>query len=418
VSAERQRAPRGTHDTLPEESSLIDGIVDVAREVFEGHGYGHIVTPTFEHTEIFERGVGGSTDIVRKEMYTFDDRSGRSITLRPEGTAPVARAFVEHGMHKRQLPVKLWYAAPMFRYEAPQAGRLREHRQIGVEALGSDDPLLDVEVIALLDELYRRLRLPGLRLHISSMGDAESRAAHRELLFPYLEAHREAFGAEARARVEENPLRLFDSKDPAVQEVMAGAPRLMDSLSEAAREHHRRVLEGLDALDIAHESDPGLVRGMDYYTRTVFEFTSDLLGAQSGVGGGGRYDGLVEQLGGPPTPGIGFGSGLERIAEVMRQAGVAGEAPGVDVYVAILDDELRTTLLPLVRDLRRAGRSVETDLRGRGLKAILRHAAAVGAGQAVIIGRRDYDQGVATVRDMASGEQREVALDALAESLA
>jgi histidyl-tRNA synthetase len=199
---------------------------------------------------------------------------------------------------------------------------------------------------------------------------------------------------------------------------MAGAPRLMDSLSEAAREHHRRVLEGLDALDIAHESDPGLVRGMDYYTRTVFEFTSDLLGAQSGVGGGGRYDGLVEQLGGPPTPGIGFGSGLERIAEVMRQAGVAGEAPGVDVYVAILDDELRTTLLPLVRDLRRAGRSVETDLRGRGLKAILRHAAAVGAGQAVIIGRRDYDQGVATVRDMASGEQREVALDALAESLA
>jgi histidyl-tRNA synthetase len=275
-----------------------------------------------------------------------------------------------------------------------------------------------VEVIALLDELYRRLRLPGLRLRLSSMGDAESRAAHRALLLPYLEANRDALGAEARARMEENPLRLFDSKDPAVREVMADAPRLMDSLSEPAREHHRRVLEGLDALDVAHEADPGLVRGLDYYTRTVFEFTSDLLGAQSGVGGGGRYDGLVERLGGPPTPGIGFGSGLERIAEVMRRSDVAAERPGIDLYVAILDDELRTTLLPLVRDLRRSGHSVETDLRGRGLKAILRHAAAVGAAQAVIIGRRDYERGVATVRDMASGEQREVALEGLAESMA
>jgi histidyl-tRNA synthetase len=392
-------------------------VTSTAREVFEAYGYGRIQTPTFEETEVFSRGVGESTDIVRKEMYTFADGSGRSLTLRPEGTAPVVRAFVEHGMHKLQLPVKLWYLASMFRYEAPQAGRYREHTQIGIEAIGSDDPLLDAEVICALADVYGRLGVPGVTLNISSMGDPDTHAGYRPRLIAYLEGHAERLTPEERERLRDNPLRLFDSKEPRVREIMAGAPTVLDHLSPAARAHHDRVLAALDALGIAYVEDPTLVRGLDYYTKTVFEFSCDRLGAQSGIGGGGRYDGLVEELGGPPTPGIGFGSGVERITLALEAADLAGEEPVLDCYLAIPDDDLRLALMPLIRRLRAAGIRCDSDLRGRGLKAMLRQAASLGARHTAIVGPREHAAGVATVRDMASGDQREVPLDQLAEAL-
>ncbi len=375
---ERPRAPRGTRDVLPAEGLVRQAVVDVARDVFAAHAYGPIATPTFEDTEVFVRGVGTSTDVVRKEMYTFEDRAGRSLTLRPEGTAPVARAYVEHGMHKLPQPVKLWYLAPMFRFEAPQAGRFREHWQLGVEALGSDDPLLDAEVIAVLAELYRRLGVPGVRLRLGSMGDAESRGPYRARLVEYLERHAGDLGPDERERLRDNPLRLFDSKDARVAAIMAGAPKLLDALSPAAQAHRERVGAALDVLGLDYEEDPTLVRGFDYYTKTVFEFTCDRLGAQSGIGGGGRYDGLVEQLGGPPTPGIGFGTGLERIVLALEASGLTPAGPPLDVYLAVPDDDLRLRLLPLAAELRSRGLRVESDLRGRSLKAMLRHASGLG----------------------------------------
>lgn len=394
-----------------------DRVVDTARAVFEAYGYGRIQTPTFEETEVFTRGVGASTDIVRKEMYTFTDGSGRSLTLRPEGTAPVVRAFVEHGMHKMQLPVKLWYVAPMFRYEAPQAGRYREHTQLGIEAIGSDDPLLDAEVICVLADLYDRLGVPGVALKVSSMGDPDTRAAYRPALLQYLERHADRLTGEERDRLRDNPLRLFDAKDERVRTIMEGAPKIVEHLSPAARAHHDRLLAALDGLAIEYEEDPMLVRGFDYYTKTVFEFSCDRLGAQSGIGGGGRYNGLVEELGGPDTPGIGFGSGLERITLALEAAGV-GEDDGVlDCYVAIPDDALRLELMPLMRRLRAAGVRCDSDLRGRSLKAMLRQAAGLRARRTVIIGPREHAAGVATVRDMATGDQREIPLDQLVEAL-
>jgi histidyl-tRNA synthetase len=413
----RAAAPRGTRDVLPPESAVRQRVIDVARDAFERYGYGRIVTPTFEETEVFVRGVGTSTDVVRKEMYTFQDGSGRSLSLRPEGTAPVVRAFVQHGMHKLPLPVKLWYVAPMFRYEAPQAGRYREHWQVGAEAIGSADPLLDAEVIALLDGIYRTLGVPGVRLRLGSMGDPESRGPYRERLVAYLEAHRDALDPDARERMRLNPLRLFDTKDAGVAEVMRDAPKLIDNLSPAAQAHREAVNGALGRLGIPFEEDPALVRGFDYYTMTVFEFTSEHLGAQSAVGGGGRYDGLVEGLGGPPTPGIGFGAGIERIVLAL---GAAAEprAAGPDVYLAVPDAALRAELLPLLEALRAAGLRAESNLGGRSMKSMMRHAASLGARRAVIVGPREHEEGVATVRDMESGEQGTVPMGELVARLA
>ena len=412
----RAAAPRGTHDVLGPESRLRQRVIDVARDAFERYGYQRVVTPTFEETEVFVRGVGTSTDVVRKEMYTFQDQGGRTLSLRPEGTASVVRAFVQHGMHKQPLPVKLWYVAPMFRYEAPQAGRYREHWQVGAEAIGSDDPLLDAEVIALLDGIYRRLGLAGLRLRLGSMGDPDSRGPYREKLVAYLRRHEADLDEDARERMRINPLRLFDTKHPRVAEIMAEAPKLLDNLSPAAQAHRERVLEALARLGIACEEDPALVRGFDYYTMTVFEFTSDALGAQSAVGGGGRYDGLVEGLGGPPTPGIGFGAGIERIVLALEAQG-ADAGPEIDCYVAVIDGGLRLEMLPVIERLRAAGLRCESDLRGRSLKAMMKHAATLGARHAVIVGAREHERGVATVRDMSDGAQREVPLGDLVEAL-
>jgi len=417
VSGGRIDAPRGTRDVLPEEHRLRREILRSAAEVFAAYGFGQVTTPTFEHTEVFARGVGASTDIVRKEMYTFEDRGGRSLTLRPEGTAGVVRAFVEHGMHKLPLPVKLWYTGSMFRYEAPQSGRFREHTQIGAEAIGSHDPLLDAEVIALAAAIYSALGVPEIRLRVSSLGDAASREPYRAHLLEYLEMHLDTLPDDARQRMNENPMRLFDSKDPAVGAVMAHAPRLVDNLSEQASDHFARVLAALDDVGIAYELDPSLVRGLDYYTHTVFEFTCDRLGAQSGIGGGGRYDGLVAQLGGPELPGVGFGSGIERIVLALAAAGIQAPPKAIDVYFAALDERSRSETFAMMTRLRARGRSCDADRTGRSLKGMMRHAASMGATTTVILGPRERERGVAVIREMQTGDQVDVPLSDLEGSL-
>ena len=322
--AAKYQAPRGTYDLLPEQAGVRARILGEAKALVEGAGFGQIDTPIFEDTDLFVRTVGEATDIVRKEMYTFTDQGGRSLTLRPEGTAPVCRAYLENGMHKLPQPVKLWYTGPMFRYERAQAGRYRQHAQIGAEAIGSDDPAVDAELIDVLAHLYARLRLPGVRLHLTSIGDASSRADYARELRDDLLRH-DVFDPEQRARIEINPMRAFDWDDPEIVAVTNAAPKMVDRLSPADAEHFEEVRRLLDGAAIDYVLDPRLVRGLDYYTRTVFEFRCDELGAQSGIGGGGRYDALIEQLGGSPTPAAGWATGLERIAQALEST--AGESP-------------------------------------------------------------------------------------------
>ena len=332
MSAPQLRAPRGTHDILGEQAWARARLEARAGALLEGAGYERIETPAFEATELFARGVGASTDIVRKEMYTFEDGGGRSLTLRPEGTAPVCRAYVEHGMHKLRQPVKLWYLSSFFRYERAQAGRQRQFWQVGAEALGSEEPAVDAESIVLLAALLEELGVADVRLRLSSLGGPDARAEYRERLQAHLRAHEAQLAEEVRERIELNPLRAFDSEHEGTRAAMASAPRLLDHLSAQDSEHFGEVRALLEEAGVAYEIDPTLVRGLDYYTRTVFEFTSPKLGAQSGVGGGGRYDGLVAQLGGPPTAGVGWAAGIERIM-LAGQAPAAGRA-AIDLYVA------------------------------------------------------------------------------------
>ena len=397
------QAPKGTFDVLPADARARDRLERVVRGALERAGYGRIETPIFEETELFERGVGEATDVVEKEMFSFEDRGGRSVSLRPEGTAPVCRAYVEHGMHKLAQPVKLFYWGPFFRYESPQAGRYRQFHQFGAEAIGSDDPLVDVEVIMLFDEIISELGVPGVTLRVSSLGSPESRAAYREELIAYLQANESRLAADVRRRISANPMRAFDSKDESTREVIAGAPRLLECLEGGDAEHFDAVRGLLDANGVAYEIDDTLVRGLDYYTRTVFEFDSEHLGAQSQLGGGGRYDRLIEQLGGPVTPAAGWAAGIERILLAM---GTEGEVPpeSRDAFVAATADEQRHRALALVAELRNAGLSAEFDLGGRGLKGQLKQADRVGATATVIL----EEDGSAQIRDMQSGEQRAI----------
>lgn len=401
------QAPRGTFDILPTEEEARERIERAARELFARAGYSRIETPAFEDTELFERGVGEATDIVRKQMFTFEDQAGRSLTLRPEGTAPICRAYVEHGMHKLPQPVKLWHAGPFFRHETPQAGRFRQFTQIGAEAIGSDSPLVDAELIMLLDELLRELGVPGVELHLSSLGSPEARAAYREELREYLRAHEPELSEDVRERIDANPLRAFDSDDAGTRRVMAEAPTMLDRLTAEDAAQFAEVRRLLDQAGIDYTLDGTLVRGLDYYTRTVFEFTCDRLGAQSGIGGGGRYDRLVEQLGGPPTPAAGWAAGIERIILAL---GKRREAQGRDVFVAAADAQ-RDRALALVTELRRVGLSAELDLADRVLKGQMKHADRLRARYAVILD----ETGSAKLRDMGSGEQREVDPAQLAE---
>jgi histidyl-tRNA synthetase len=392
--------------------------VSVARALVEGAGFGEIETPVFEDTDLFTRTVGEATDIVRKEMYTFVDRSDRSLTLRPEGTAPVCRAYVQHGMKKMPQPVKLWYTGPMFRYEAPQAGRFRQHSQVGAEVIGSDDPLVDAELIDLLAQLYASLELPGVTLHLTSIGDPESRVEYAAELRDFL-LKSDAFDSEQRSRIEVNPLRAFDWDDEEIRQVTDGAPKMVDRLSDSDRRHFDEVCMLLESAGIDYTLDPRLVRGLDYYTRTVFEFRCDALGAQSGIGGGGRYDRLVEQIGGDPTPAAGWASGLERIAQAFKLGGRADEAAGAAVtyMFALTEPAARGRAFGTIAGLRRKGIGATVDLGGRSLKGQMKQADRLGSPWVVIIGPDEWSREVATLRDMIKQEQEEVPLASLSDEL-
>jgi histidyl-tRNA synthetase len=399
--SERLQAPRGTYDVLPEAADARAALEATARRVLEGAGYRRIETPTFETTDVFARGVGASTDIVQKEMYTFDDGGGRSVTLRPEGTAPICRSYAEHGMHKLPQPVKLWYLSSFYRQEKPQAGRYRQFWQVGAEALGSEDPAVDAEAILLLATLLEELEVGGLRLRLSSLGTPAARAAYRDDLTAHLRAHADRLSDEVRARIDLNPLRAFDSDHPGTRDVMASAPLLLERLDADDAEHFAEVRALLDGADLDYEIDPTLVRGLDYYTRTVFEFTSDALGAQSGVAGGGRYDGLVEMLGGPPTPGVGWAAGVERMLLAAGELPTA--PPPVDLFVAF--EGARDAAFVLTAEARDARLNAQMELAGRSRKGQLRQADRLGARYVAIL---DGDGG-AVLKDSDSGEQSDVA---------
>lgn len=404
ASASKVKAPRGTFDVLGEQASQRATLESRARALLEGAGYERIETPTFEATELFARGVGESTDIVSKEMFTFTDAGGRSLTLRPEGTAPVCRAYVEHGMHKRRQPVKLWYLSSFFRHERAQAGRYRQFWQVGAEALGSEDPALDAESIVLLATLLAQMGVAGVRLRLSSLGSVDSRHAYRERLQAHLRANEHSLAPEIAGRIELNPLRAFDSEHPGTKQVMESAPRLLDHLSGEDAAHFALVRELLDTAGVTYEVDSTLVRGLDYYTRTVFEFTSEELGAQSGVGGGGRYDGLVQQLGGPPTAGIGWAAGVERIL-LAGDTKPAAPAP-VELFVALEAESstVRATAFGLLTQARRAGLAAQMELGGRSLKNQLGHAATLGARYVAVVGEQHT-----TLRDAQDGGREQMA---------
>ena len=395
------QAPKGTFDVLPEDAVRRSRLEEAARSIFERAGYGRIETPIFEDTELFERGVGQSTDIVNKEMFTFEDKGGRSITLRPEGTAPICRAYVEHGMHTMPQPVKLWYSGPFFRHERPQAGRFRQFSQVGAEAIGTDSPLADAELIKLLDDLLRELGVPGVELRLGSLGSLEARARYLEQLKGYLHEREGELSKDVRERIDLNPLRAFDADHEGTRAAMAEAPKLLDQLDDDDARHFEQVRSLLDAAGVSYSLDPSLVRGIDYYTRTIFSFVCEGLGAQSEVGGGGRYDGLVEQLGGPPTAAIGWAAGIERILLALE---TEAEPSSRDVFVAVADEEQRPRALAIIVQLRHAGLSAETDLADRSLKGQIRQADRVGARQTLIL----EADGSAQLRDMQSGDQRAI----------
>jgi histidyl-tRNA synthetase len=395
------QAPRGTFDVLPDDADARAGLEATARRILEGAGYRRIETPAFEHTELFARGVGASTDIVQKEMYTFDDGGGRSVTLRPEGTAPICRAYAAHGMHKLPQPVKLWYLSSFFRHERAQAGRYRQFWQVGAEALGSDDPAVDAEMITLLRTLLDEVGVRDVRLRLASLGTPETRAAYREELQAHLRASEDRLSEDVRGRIELNPLRAFDSDHPGTREVMASAPRLLDRLTGDDAEHFATVRELLDAVGVGYEIDPTLVRGLDYYSRTVFEFTSDALGAQSGVGGGGRYDGLVELLGGPPTPACGWAAGVERMLLAAGKQPVA--PPPVDLYVAADGPGASRAAFAVASEARDARLHAQLELAGRSRKGQLKQADRLGASYVALVGDEQT-----VLKDMASGEQEEL----------
>ncbi|MGZ4245322.1 MAG: histidine--tRNA ligase [Solirubrobacteraceae bacterium] len=399
------QAPRGTFDVLPPDAARRAALEEHARQILGAAGYGRIETPTFEATELFARGVGEATDIVQKEMYSFDDGGGRSMTLRPEGTAPVCRAYLEHGMHKQPQPVKLGYLSSFVRAEAPQRGRYRQFWQVGAEAIGSAAPETDAELIVLLAELLQAVGVRDLHLRLSSLGTAATRREYREELAAYLHAHEDGLSDEVIGRIDLNPMRAFDADDRRTRETMRNAPILLDRLAPDDAEHFERVKELLDDAGIVYELDPTLVRGLDYYARTLWEFTSDALGAQSAVGGGGRYDGLIEQLGGPPTPGVGWAAGVERMLLAAGEQPVA--PPQVDLFVALAPqgpDGSHRVAFKLANDARRAGLRAQLELAGRGLKGQLKHADRLGARYVAIID----DPMQISLRDMEAGDQTEL----------
>ncbi|MFC4950822.1 histidine--tRNA ligase [Pseudonocardia sp. GCM10023141] len=409
-------APKGIPEYFPPDSAGFEHVKDTLHAAAARAGYGLIELPVFEDTALYQRGVGESTDVVSKEMYTFNDRGDRSVSLRPEGTAGVVRSVIEHGLDRAGLPVKLRYGGPFFRYERPQAGRYRQLQQVGIEAIGVDDPALDAEVVAIADEGFRALGLSNYRLEISSLGDADCRPAYGELLREFLAGLPLDERTRERARI--NPLRVLDDKRPEVRELVADAPLLRDHLSPASAEHHTAVLAHLDDIGVAYMENPRLVRGLDYYTKTTFEFVHDGLGAQSAIGGGGRYDGLMGLLGGQELSGIGFGIGVDRTLLACRAEGVTTWSEArCEVFGVPLGDGARRVLVMVAAALRTAGVRVDLSYGGRGLKGAMKSADRSGARYTLVLGDRDIEAGTIGIKDMVSGEQRSVELDKAVDEL-
>jgi histidyl-tRNA synthetase len=404
------QAPRGTHDILPSEQPLWQLVTGTLAEVAETYGYGRIQTPVFEDADLFLRTSGEGSDIVQKEMYVFEDRGGRRVALRPEGTAPICRAYIEHGMHREPQPVKLYTQATMYRYAAPQKGRYREHWQQSVEAIGSNDPAVDAEVIQLYHEVLRRLGVTQWELQLNSIGDANCRPAYVEQLNAWLDAHDYVLDDDARQKRATSPLRVFDVKSERVRAALADAPKIGDSLCDPCREHFAEVRRYLDAYGVPYMLEPTLVRGLDYYTRTTFEYLGPEEGAQSAICAGGRYDGLIEQIGGPPTPGIGFGAGIERLLQALQNEGITAEPRSLDLFFLIEPDADRTAALAQLAQLRAAGIRCDADYAGRSMKGQRTQLARSGA-----LGYVHVRADGATIKR--GDEERAVDVDAIAATV-
>lgn len=405
-------AIKGTLDLLPKESCKTQYIEAAVREIAENYGFLEMRTPVFEHTELFQRSVGETTDVVQKEMYTFEDKGGRSITLRPEGTAGAARAFLEHGLFNDALPQKIYYLTSCYRYEKPQAGRLREFHQFGVESFGAGTPAADAEIISLAHAVFRYLGVQNLTLEINSIGCPECRKKFQEALKAYFESYREQLCDTCKSRLERNPMRILDCKSPVCSEIAAGAPKILDFLCDGCRAHFDAVQRYLTAMDIDFTVNPTIVRGLDYYTRTVFEFVSSEIGAQGTVCGGGRYDGLLEELGGKPMPACGFGMGIERLLLLMEAQGVPFPEPKkCDVYLVSMGEAAQVEAAALAEQLREEGLSAQFDTVGRGLKAQMKYADKIGAAYTVVLGDAELESRRVNLKNMRDGTQTELDLD-------
>ncbi len=410
--------PKGTKDILPKDIHKWHFVEKTIREVMSNFGFSEIRTPTFEHTELFTRGVGSETDIVGKEMYTFNDKGEESMTLKPEGTASVIRAYIENSLSAESPVHKLYYITNMFRYERPQAGRFREHTQFGAELIGSDDYRCDVELISLAKEVYNRCGINNFTVKVNSIGKPEERKAYVKILKEFIQSHIKELSEDSKKRLEKNPLRILDSKDKNDKQITESAPKIIDNLSDESKARFQKVLGGLTQLGINYEVDFRLVRGLDYYTDTTFEFVSNDLGAQDAIGGGGRYDGLIEMLGGKPTPGAGFGSGIERLILVAEKNNFTFTEPPrfihkLKIYFIALNEEAKRKSLILSNDLRKKGICCETDLLSRSMKAQMREANKLGADFVYIIGDEEMKSGKGVLKKMSDGTQTDVKFDLL-----
>ncbi len=403
------KAPRGTYDILPEDSSRWQYIEKIMKETAEIFGYREIRIPIFEHTELFERGVGETTDIVSKEMYTFSDKAGRSLTLRPEGTASCVRALIEHSQYGGLLPIKWYYVGPMFRYDRPQTGRYRQFHQFGVEAFGSNNPYIDAEVIILLIEVLLRLGLEEYELHLNSVGCPECRGEYRQKLIEHIEPYQDRLCKDCQTRYTQNPLRVLDCKNEACHQAIEGYPTLFSNLCDKCQEHYAKVKETLIENEVSFMHDDNLVRGLDYYTNTAFEIHIPGIGAQSAVGGGGRYNGLVEECGGPDLPGIGFAMGMERLLLAVDKLGEKfAEDKEPDVFIAVMDPAYESQGMKILQLLRKAGIKAEKDYNQRKAKAQMKYADKIGARAVILIGEEEVEKGFLTLRNMRSKEQFQV----------
>lgn len=403
---------KGTEDVLPKDSYRWQFVEDVMRRESKAYGFKEIRTPVFEHTELFQRGVGQTTDVVQKEMYTFDTKGGESVTLRPEGTAGAARAVLEHSLENDGLPIKASYFVSCYRYEKPQAGRLREFHQFGVEEYGTQSPLADAEIICVAQSIFDRLGIKQLRLEINSIGCPTCRAEYHKALREYFGARKEELCDTCNSRLEKNPMRILDCKSPICSKIAEGAPKITDYLCDECREHFEQVQKYLDVAGVEYTVNPTIVRGLDYYTKTVFEFVTDFIGAQGTVCGGGRYDGLIEELGGKHLPSLGFAMGIERLLMLMDKQGIEIPEPSsCDLYVATMGDKAKEKAFSLIKSVRDCGLIAETDVVGRGLRPQMKYADKIGAKFSLVLGDNEIEQNSAEVKNMTTGEKTTLALD-------